>query len=173
MNLTRYLPSDRDTWTWRLAEPRDVMAITLMADQIYSDEISDIFTKNPARMAHHVHMAITDQTYDLSHQQIIVAIDKTTNALMAYAWITRGSYTPYAAEEMATAEFAHIDLSLPTASRVRIMAQILQQWQLWCQIYLIPVLVSTTIRADQTGFIRLHEAMGFKIRGSFAYLKIN
>lgn len=172
MNFERYLPSEKDTWHWRLAEPRDVIAITLMADQIYSDEIADIFTKQPQRMAHHVHMAITDQTYDLGRQQLIVAIDKKTNALLAYAWLERGGYTPYALEEMATAEFAHIDLSLPTTSRVRIMAQILQQWILWCQVYSIPVLVSTTIRADQSGFIRLHEAMGFKIRGSFAYKRI-
>ena len=73
---------------------------------------------------------------------------------------------------MAEAKFAHIDLSLPVVARVRIMAQILQQWVLWCQICGIPVLVSTTIREDQSGFLKLHDQAGFKRRGSFAYLRI-
>ena len=72
---------------------------------------------------------------------------------------------------MAEAKFAHIDLSLPVVTRVRLMAQILQQWVLWCQICGIPVLVSTTIREDQTGFLKLHDQAGFKRRGSFAYLR--
>jgi len=123
-------------------------------------------------MAYHLHKAILQQTFEVNQLLISQARDKETNKLLAWAWLERGKYTVYAHDEMATAEFAHIDLSLPTTSRVRIMAQILQQWILWCQVYSIPVLVSTTIRADQSGFIRLHEAMGFKIRGSFAYKRI-
>jgi len=33
------------------------------------------------------------------------------------------------------------------------------------------VLISSTIRADQAGFLRLHEQAGFTIRGSIAYRK--
>jgi hypothetical protein len=52
------------------------------------------------------------------------------------------------------------------------MAQILQQWHMWCITGGIPVLVSTSIREDQAGFMHLHQTAGFVIRGSFAYLKV-
>lgn len=171
MILQRYAPSARDTWTWRLAQFSDVVPITAMANEIYGAEVDGIFSQDVRRMAYHVDMAVTTQRYYLNREQLIVAEDSVSKCLLAYAWISRGGTTPYAEEEMAEAKFAHIDLSLPTVTRVKLMAQILQQWHLWCQICGIPVLVSTTIREDQTGFLKLHDQAGFKRRGSFAYLR--
>lgn len=172
MILEKYAPSARDTWTWRLATFSDVVPITIMANEIYGQEVDGIFTQDTKRMAYHVDMAITKQRYYLTQEQLVVAEDNVSKHLLAYAWIARGGTTPYAEEEMAEAKFAHIDLALPTVTRVKIMAQILQQWVLWCQISGIPVLVSTTIREDQAGFLKLHDQAGFRRRGSFAYLRI-
>ena len=171
MILQKYAPSARDTWSWRLAQFADVVPITAMANEIYGSEVDGIFTQDVRRMAYHVDMAVTTQRYYLNREQLIVAEDSVSKCLLAYAWISRGGTTPYADEEMAEAKFAHIDLALPTVTRVKLMAQILQQWHLWCQICGIPVLVSTTIREDQAGFLKLHDQAGFKRRGSFAYLR--
>ena len=171
MILQKYAPSARDTWSWRLAQFADVVPITAMANEIYGAEVDGIFTQDVRRMAYHVDMAVTTQRYYLNREQLIVAEDSVSKCLLAYAWISRGGTTPYADEEMAEAKFAHIDLALPTVTRVKLMAQILQQWHLWCQICGIPVLVSTTIREDQAGFLKLHDQAGFKRRGSFAYLR--
>lgn len=173
MILEKYQPTARDTWTWRLATFSDVLPITIMANEIYGSEVDGIFTQDTKRMAYHVDLAVTRQRYYLTEEQLIVAEHNASKCLLAYAWISRGGSTPYAAEEMAEAKFAHIDLTLPVVTRVRLMAQILQQWVLWCQIGGIPVLVSTTIRADQAGFLKLHDQAGFKRRGSFAYLRIS
>jgi hypothetical protein len=139
MILERYAPSKRDTWHWRLAEFSDVVPITMMANEIYGHEVDGIFTQDVRRMAYHVDLAVTRQRYYLTEEQLILAEDPVSKHLLAYAWIARGESTPYASEEMAAAKFAHIDLSLPTVTRVRLMAQILQQWVLWCQICGIPV----------------------------------
>ena len=168
MILQQYLPSGRDTWTWHLAQPSHVIPIVALADQQYGPEVDEIFTTDPRIMARHVHLAITEQTYDHSRQQIIVAED-SAGIVMAWAWLGRGVYMPYAAEECAEGKFIHMDLNLPASTRIRITAQVLQQWILWCQIQQIPVLVSSTIRADQAGFLRLHQQAGFTIRGSVAY----
>lgn len=172
MILEKFKPSARDTWVWRLAAFDDVIPITVMANEIYGAEVDGIFTQDPRRMAYHVDLAVTTQRYYLTKQQLIVAEDPVSKHLLAYAWIARGGYTPYADEEIAEAKFAHIDLGLPITTRVRLMAQILQQWELWCRISGIPVLVSTTIREDQAGFLKLHDQAGFRRRGSFAYLRI-
>ena len=170
--LEKYLPSSRDTWSWRPATLSDVNAIVDMAESQFQPEITAVFTPDRRMLARHLAQAIIAQTYNNLEQQIIVARDRDTDALVAWAWLGRGGHTMYAPEEFAEAHFAHIDLTLSTRNRVTIMAQILQQWRLWCLIGGIPVLVSTSIREDQAGFMNLHRAAGFMVRGSFAYLKV-
>jgi len=170
----KYLPSQRDTWTWTLARTEDdISDIVAMAKGFYETEVQDIFSTDPAIMRHHVDLAVTDQRYKLNRQQIGIARDNQTGKLIAWHWIERGHYTVYAPEETADARFAHVDLALPERTRITLCAQIIQQWILWCNIHQIPVLVSSTIRSDQTAFLRLHEKFGFKRNGSVCYYKVS
>ena len=73
---------------------------------------------------------------------------------------------------MAVAEFLHVALDQTPRTKVTLCAQALLQWIDACERCEIPVLCSTTIREDQQAFIKLHQRMGFKIRGSFAYKRI-
>lgn len=168
--MERYLPSERDHWHWRPAQAQDVPDIVRLVDTNYSGEIEDvIFTKNPTRLHYSLHRAILEMTYIPTQQLINVARDTTTGELIAWAWVERGKYTVYSDEEMACAEFAHVDLSLPLRTRMTLTAQIIMSWIVWCQLNQIPVLTSTTIREEQAGFMRLHDQFGFVRRGSFAY----
>lgn len=172
MALEKFLPSSRDTWTWNLAKLDDVADIVALAQQHFENEIDAVFEPRPDLFAKHISLAVVEQAFDARRLQLIVARNKSSNQLESYAWITRGVYMTYAVEEVAEAAFAHIRMDLPLKTRLTIMAQILQQWEMWCQICCIPVLVSTTIRQDQSGFLRLHEQAGYSIRGSFAFKRI-
>jgi len=171
--MSNYSPSDRDIWIWSRASTKDVEDILDLVDQHYSMEIDNILIPNRNRMAYHLHQAILDQIFGLNTQNVTIARHKDTNQLLAWAWIVRGKRTVYANEELAVAEFAHVDLSLPLRSRMTLTAQTLEQWILWCELHQIPVLSSTSIRTDQAGFMKLHEQFGFVVRGSFAYRKID
>lgn len=168
----RYLPNERDTWTWTLARTQDdVTDIVNLAQGFYENEVNDIFTIDPAILRRHVDIAVTEQKYQLNRQQLILARDKTTGKMLAWAWLDRGHYTPYAPEEMADARFAHVDLTLSERTRITLCAQIIQQWILWCNIHSIPVLISSSIREEQMAFLKLHERFGFKRHGSVCYFK--
>jgi hypothetical protein len=171
--MAKYTHTKDDTWAWDRATAYDVPNIVKLVDTNYSQEIdSVIFKKNPTRLSYHLHRTVLDMSYGVNTDLINVARDKATKELIAWSWIGRGKYTVYADEEMATAEFAHTDLTLPLRTKVTLIAQILEQWICWCEINHIPVLCSTTIREDQTGFMRLHDQFGFVRRGSFAYRRI-
>ena len=172
MILEKFLPSERDSWTWKLADLSDVTGIVTLAQRHFENEITEVFEPNPQLFAKHVSVAIVEQSYDPRRLQLIVAVDRTTHQIIAYAWLTRGIYMTYATDEVAEASFAHIRMDLPLRTRLTIMAQILQQWEMWCHICGIPVIVSTTIREDQSGFLRLHEQADYRIRGSFAFKRI-
>ena len=160
-----------DPWTWRRAIHTDVEDILNLVDQNYSEEILGIFTPSRTRMGYHLHKTILEMSYNLNNHNISIARDRETNQLLAWSWIERGKYQVYANEEMAVAEFAHVDLALSARNRVKLLAQIIELWITWAETLKIPVLVSTTIRNEQTAFMRLHEQYGFVIRGSFAYRK--
>ena len=172
MNTEKFLPRATDTWTWRLADISDISELVDLAVSEYQREIDGLLIASPAAFRYSLTQAINEQNYQLSREQIIVARNRTTDKLMAYGWCKRGQYTPYSTEEMAEAAIAHVDLSLPTTTRMRILAQMLQQWILWAHIHGIPVLVSSSIRAEQEAFLRLHEVFGFKRVGLLAIRRI-
>lgn len=172
MNRQQLHHSGNDDWTWSKAGHHDVEDIVQMADTLFGADVNSILETSPTRMSYHLHRGILDQTY-IPHQELIsVARHKLSNKLMAWAWITRGKFMPYADEEVAVAEFAHTDLSLPLRTRFKLVGQTFDQWILWCELNNIPVLCSTSIRSDQKGFMKLHEIYGFKTQGSFAWRKI-
>jgi len=170
--MGKYTYLDTDNWQWLRAGAQDVADIVRLADTNYSEEITKIFTKNPTRLTYHLQQAILEQQYLPDRQLVSVARHRVTDQLLAWSWVERGKYTVYADEEMAVAEFLHTDLGLTLRTRMRLTAQALEQWIAWAEICQIPVLVSTSIRDDQSGFMRLHDQFGFVRRGSFAYRKI-
>jgi len=170
MILEKYQPSARDTWSWRQAGLHDVDPMVTMAVEQFQIEIEDVFTPDPDMLAKNIAIAVIRQRFNPIEEQIIVA--EESGKVIAWAWIVRGVYVNYAREEMADARIAHLDLNMPVRKRITLLAQILQQWELWCEICGIPILSSSTIRSDQGAFLHLHQQAGFTIRGSIAYKRI-
>jgi hypothetical protein len=171
--LEQYLPSERDTWQWRLAQLSDVPAIVAMAQDHFQADMEAIIKPDPALFARNIAIAIVTQLHQFTQEQVIVAQARDAAHIRAWAWISRGSYTTYSRDEMAEARFVHVDLAESARTRLTLTAQVLQQWRLWCVAAGVPILVSSSIRRDQATFMRLHEAAGFAVRGSIAYLRIS
>jgi hypothetical protein len=171
MLLEKYQPSPKDTWTWRQAGLQDIDQMVTMAVNLFQVEIEDVFTPDPDMLAKNIAIAVIKQKFNPIEEQIIVAVEG--DRVIAWAWIVRGVYVNYAKEEMADARIAHLDLDMPARKRITLLAQILQQWELWCKICSIPVLSSSTIRSDQGAFLHLHREAGFTVRGSISYKRID
>ena len=170
--LNQFLPRPSDTWIWECATMSDVEDITDMVREHFKQEVDAVFNTDEPLFKKNLSVGIFEQAYNPLREQIIVARNKVSGALMAWAWIVRGVYTVYSGDEIADARFAHCDLQLSPRVRVTLMAQILQQWELWCRCGMIPILSSSTVRSDQGAFLRLHKQAGFSIRGSITYKRI-
>lgn len=157
-------------WTWRLAQFVDIAAIMILCEDNYGFEIGGVFTPDHKRFQKHLMLTITEQAFNPLSVQLIVA--EMDGVVIAYSWVTRNNWMTYAPEEVGEVLFCHLDLSLSPRIRINLIKEAIQQWELWCQICRIPVLVSSTIRSDQGAFLRLHEKMGFHVRGSFAFKRI-
>jgi len=165
-------PTLDDPWTWDYAQYADIEDIYSMAKTHFEREMDTLFTMNHPGYKYALDIATSHQRHNLSHEQLLVCRDKTNNKLLAYSWLGRGHRTPYSNDEMAEARMAHTDLTLTGTKRIHILVQMIWYWETWAQACGIPVLVSTSIREDQKTFLKLHERLGFTVRGGIAYKRI-
>jgi len=171
--MGKYSYSPNDPWEWNRMSHMDVGSVVKLTDTFFTKEIDHIFEPNATRLAYNLSNAILQQNYGLNTNLVNIAKDRTTKAIVAWSWCERGKYMHFSNNECAVAEFSHVDMTLPLRQRMTLVAQTIEQWIYWAEIQKIPVLISTSIREDQSGFMRLHEQFGFVTRGSFAYRKID
>jgi len=164
---------------WALAHPlRDVEDIVEMADTIFGREVEGLLATNRDIFRKNVTMASVYQQFDRSREFLAVArpavisgTGEFSNKLLGFCWFDRGGYTTYAPEEISNAKFYHVDLSLPAKTRVKLINAMIDQHLLWAYTWGIPVVCSSSIREENKVFMRMHEKRGFKVNGSYAWIK--
>jgi hypothetical protein len=172
-HFLRFLVRDTAMTTppaWQPAQGTDVPAIVRMAQTHFESEIDTIFEPDPIAYSRNITQAVVNQFYSPGSELILVAA--RSQGLAAYTWVIRGQRAVWSDEEMAVVRMAHVDITLPVRERIYLVRGMIDQWQAWAQQYSIPILCSTTMRGDQSGFMRLHESAGWSVRGSYAYLRV-
>ena len=155
---------------WTLASPlHDVDDIVNMADSVFGSEADGILTRDKAVFRKHVTVATTVQLFDKSKE--FIAVCRNEDKLLGYCWFDRGGYTTYANEEISNAKFHHLDLQLSPRLRVRLINEMIDQHILWAHRWGIPVVCSTSIRAEHDGFMKIHKKRGFTVNGSYAWIR--
>ena len=176
-------PIERHGMEWTLAHPlHDVEEIVEMADSVFGQEVDGVITRDRNVFRHRLTMATTEQLFNKGKEFIAVCrgpgivdrgwyFEDIEDKLLAYCWFDRGGYTTYSNEEISNAKFHHLDLNLPTKTRVRLINQMIDQHILWAYAWGIPIICSTSIRSEHDGFMRIHEKRGFKVNGSYAWIR--
>ena len=167
---------------WSLAHPLyDVEDIVELADTVFGHEADGILTRSREVFRHRVTVATTEQLFNKSREFIAVCrstdivdvgIAKVrSDKLLGFCWFDRGGYTTYSNEEISNAKFHHLDLSLPVRTRVRLLNEMIDQHILWACRNGVPVVCSTSIRAEHDGFMKIHKKRGFTVNGSYAWIR--
>ena len=155
---------------WTLAHPLyDVDDIIQLAEKNFRHEAKDILVTDPMVFRHHVTVTTTNQLFDKTKE--FVAVCRDEDRLLGYCWFDRGGYTTYSRDEISNAKFHHVDLSLSARLRVRLINEMIDQHILWAGKCGVPVVCSTSIRADHDAFMRIHKKRGFAIHGSYAWIR--
>ena len=55
----------------------------------------------------------------------------------------------------------------------KLVKDMLTMWEDWARLCEVNIVCSSTMRRDQSAFLKLHERNGYILRGSFAYKKLN
>lgn len=161
---------------WTLAHPlHDVEDIVELSDSVYGEEADGILTRDRGVFRHRLTVACTEQLFNKGREFIAVCRkgvdDWVEQDLMGFCWFDRGGYTTYSNEEISNAKFHHVDLDLPVRTRVRLINEMIDQHILWAHTWGIPVVCSTSIRAEHDGFMKIHKKRGFTVNGSYAWIR--
>lgn len=160
------------TWQWQRAGGADVPDIVAMAQRDFQSEIVGIFEPDPVAYARNCTQAIVNQFYGPNAELFMVARHTHSQQLLAYVWVIRNQRAPWSDDEMACVRMVHLDLSLPQRSRLRLVQQMIGLWEVWATEAGVPVVCSTTMRRDVDTFMRVHAALGYDTRGSYAYKRL-
>ena len=161
----------KDNFYWERATIEDAEAISQLAYNHYKGEIDVIFTPSAKSVKWNVSRDIIEQSFDSTKTYICVAKSKVDNHILAYCWFCR-EYMIWSPDECVSAKMMHIELTESYRQRVRIIHQMIDQLHLWAQLCGVKILLSTTVRNNQDGFLRLHANRGFTVRGSFCFKRI-
>ena len=160
------------SYTWRPATGLDVPHIVKMAVDHFSVEVDTIFTPDPIAYSRNITHAVVNQFYCPTTELLSVAIDSENN-IVAYTWAKAGERSPWSDDEMIIIKMAHLSLNLSSRERVKLVIDMLHLWEAFARLANVPIICSTTMRKDQSSFLKLHEKHGYDVRGSYAYKKLN
>lgn len=156
---------------WRPAHGGDVGAVVTMAVQGFECEIDTIFEPDPIAYSRNVTLAIIRQFYGPASELFQVA-HNDQDRLVAYTWAGRNERAPWSDDEMVVVRMAHVDLTLPARTRIRLVQDMIGLWESWAQMCGVPIVCSSTVRGDQAAFLRIHQQAGYDVRGSYAYKRL-
>jgi hypothetical protein len=158
-------------YTWQPASGSDVPEIVGLAQQHFQTEIDAIFTPEPVVYSRNITYAVVNQFYLPQSELVRVARDDT-GRMVAYTW-ARVECSNWSDDRMVMAQMAHVDMSLPAKDRIRLVIGMIAEWEAFARSAGVPIVCSTTVRRDQSGFLKLHERLGYDVRGSFAYKRLS
>ena len=169
---------------WSLADPRfDVEDMVELSDSFFGAEADGIVTRSRAVFRHRLTVACTEQLFNKSREFIAVCRgepvktashelgDFYRDKLLGFCWFDRGGYTTYSNDEISNAKMHHLDLTLPARTRIRLVNEMIDQHILWAHTWGVPVVCSTSIRADHDVFMKIHKKRGFTVNGSYAWIR--
>lgn len=159
-------------YNWTLATGQDVTDITNLAQTHFECEIDTVFTPEPPVMHRNLIFAVTNQFYLPGTELVTVARQESDNQLIAYNWAKSNDRAVWSDDAIVSVRMVHVNLTLPTRIRVRLINDMIDQWEQFAHFTKNPIICSTTMRHDQDGFLKLHARRGFDIRGSYAYKKL-
>jgi hypothetical protein len=142
-----------------------------LSRQHFKTEATDIWTVDEQHFARGITVDIVNQFFNPGSAFVAVARDDT-HTLVGYVWAERGIKTVWSTEEMIAIKIVHVDMNLSARQRVRMVKEMIAIWELWAESIAVPIVCSSTMRGDQAGFLRLHQAAGYDCRGSICYRRL-
>ena len=120
-------------YTWSLANGADVADIVNLAQKHFETEIDELFVPEPITMNRNVSHAVINQFY-LPGTELVTVCRDENKKLIAYTWASGNDRACWSDDLMVCVRIAHVDLELSPRLRVRLVKEMLEQWERFAKI---------------------------------------
>lgn len=153
---------------WRTATFTDFEQLSRMSYQI-AHEVDDIFAVSQRVGEYHLLTDLTNQHYNPA--SALVLVNDAGGQIQAFTW-ARVETMLWSNDKMLMMRIVEVDPALSLRTRFRLLDEMMESWEIYCKQHSVPIICSTTIRAEQQGFLRLHQRRGYSIRGGWCYKRV-
>jgi uncharacterized protein (UPF0333 family) len=161
-------------YIWRPAHGGDVHDIMRLSESYWDIEDNrKIFSADEIVYSRNVTLAIVNQFYAPNNELFAVCRQSDTDQLLAYTWAKNFERWEWSDENLLSVKMAHVKLDIPSRTKYNIVKDMIRMWEDLAYNTGTNVICSSTIRQDYLPFMRIHERMGYTVRGSLAYKRLN
>lgn len=159
-------------YVWTAATGSDIEAIARFAEDNFRHEVDGVFSIDIPHLTYCITNAVVNQHY--YPQSVLLRIVRDdANKIIAYTWAKAGDQSVWSSDRVLHIQMAHVEMSLSPRKRIAILKDMLDMWDDYARYSRCSVISSSTIRSDQSAFLKLHERQGYSVRGSVAYKRID
>ena len=159
-------------YSWHQATGNDVESIVKLAQTNFESEIDQYFNPQPITYSRNITTAVVNSFFTPNSELLKVA--KTpAGKLIAYTWAISTERSAWSDDNIIAIKMAHVDLTLPARIRIQLIKDMFMLWELFAVQSNVSIICSTSIRKEQSAFLKLHKQFGYDVRGSIAYKKVS
>jgi len=159
-------------YSWVPATGPDIEKLTELSVKNCMTDVETIYDVKPIIFTRNLTLAVVNQHFTPNEELLSVAKD-SNGTILAYTWASCSQYALWSNEKMLIVNMAEIELTLPIKLRIKLVKDMMYLWEEFCKLSQIPIICSTTLRVNQSAFLKLHEREGYQIRGSAAYKRLS
>lgn len=156
---------------WTPAVGADVDDIARLAEDNFRSEVENEFEIDIPHLKYSITLAVVHQFYNPASTLLRILRDES-GRIIAYTWAKSGDQAVWSRDRVLNIMMAHCDMSISPRTRIAILKDMLNMWEDYARYSQCSVISSSTIRGDQSAFLRLHERQGYSVRGSVAYKRV-
>ena len=172
-HLDQFAHTTADPWRWRAAQIADIQAMCNLLGPWAEQATHEFHEFNVVELSRNLAHLILDQMYDPKRRLASVAVLTDSDEIVAVNLATRDVRPMWSLDEQVIPLMLAVEPTLTSRIRVALTLQAMTMWERWAHVGKIPVINSGTIREPMTAFMRLHEAMGYTVRGTAAFKRMN
>lgn len=155
---------------WRKAAGTDVTPIMDLTREYYRAEATDLWCIDEQWFGMQVTTDIVRQFFNPG--AALVLVWDGPGGIEGTLWAERGQRVPWSSEEMVVIKLLHLREDLSPRHRRDQIISAMHLWELWARSIGAAVVCSSTMRGEQSGFLKLHQRRGYQCRGSICYRRV-
>jgi hypothetical protein len=159
-------------YTWTPATGLDIQSMLDITIDNLQQDIGDISVVSRNSYARNLSLAVVNSFFAPNEELLYVCKDDN-NQLLGYTWADVAIVMPWSDDHYVSVKMVQLNVQSSPRLRIQLIKDMMQIWENFAKQANVSIICSSTMRENQSPFLKLHLKNGYIVRGSLAYKKLN